>query len=61
MVGRLDQSDPGERRAAMATDRASLGSFLLAFPVPSTRTLEARVAGTSRTRSPAPTSCWDSR
>ncbi len=29
----------------MATDRASLGSFLLDFPVPSTRTLEAKVAG----------------
>ena len=52
---------PGERRAAMATDSASFGSFLFDFPVPSTRTLEANVAGTSRTCSPAPTSCWDSR
>ena len=51
----------GERRAAMATDSASFGSFLLERPVPSTRTLEARVAGTSRTRSSARTSCWDNR
>ncbi len=45
----------------MATDRASLGSFLSDFPVPSTRTLEARVAGTSSTCSPASTSCWASK
>jgi len=50
---------PRERRAAMATDSASLGSFLFERPVPSTRTLEASVAGTSRTSSPAFTSCWD--
>ena len=45
----------------MVTDSASLGPFLFERPVPSTRTLEARVAGTSRTRSPAPTNCWDNR
>ena len=45
----------------MATDSASFGSFLLERPVPRTRTLEANVAGTSRTSSPARTSCWDNR
>jgi hypothetical protein len=45
----------------MATESASFGSFLLERPVPSTRTLEANVAGTSRTCSPASTSCWDNR
>ena len=45
----------------MATDRASFGSFLSDLPVPSTRTRDASVAGTSRTRSPAPTNCWDNR
>jgi hypothetical protein len=45
----------------MATDRTSFGSFLFERPVPSTRTLEARVAGTSRTRSPALISSWDNR
>ena len=39
----------------------SLASFLLDRPEPSTRTLEAKVAGTSTTRSPASTSCWDSK
>jgi hypothetical protein len=33
----------------MDTESASFGSFLFARPVPSTRTLEASVAGTSRT------------
>ncbi len=60
LAGSTDRS-PGERRAAMATDSASFGSFLSERPVPSTRTLEASVAGTSRTCSPAPTSCWDNR
>jgi hypothetical protein len=45
----------------MATENASFGSFLFDRPVPSTRTLEASVAGTSRTCSPAPTNCWDNR
>jgi hypothetical protein len=51
----------GVRRAAMATERASLGSFLLERPLPSTRTRAAKVAGTSSTASPPATSCWDSR
>ena len=42
-------------------DRASLGSFLLVFPVASSRTREASLGGTSSTRSPAPTNCWASR
>src|SRR5712691_6038054 len=43
----------GERSAATATERASLGSFLFERPLESTRTREAKVAGTSSTRSPA--------
>ena len=52
---------PGDRRAATATESASFGSFLFERPVPSTRTREANVAGTSTTSSPAPTSCWARR
>ncbi len=49
------------RSAAMAVDRASLGSFLFDFPDPSTRTRADSVGGTSTTSSPAATSCWASR
>jgi hypothetical protein len=35
--GRASQT-PGERSAATATDRASLGSFLFTFPAASSRT-----------------------
>ena len=49
---------PRDRSAAMATDSASFGSFLFDRPVESTLTRDARVAGTSRTVSPAATSCW---
>jgi hypothetical protein len=42
----------------MAVASASLGSFLLAFAQPSSRTLAANVGGTSTTSSPAPTTCW---
>ena len=52
---------PRKRRAATATDSASLGSFLFDRPVAKTRTLDARVAGTSTTVSPAATSCCASR
>ena len=52
---------PLERKAAMATENASLGSFFSERPVLRTRTLEANVGGTSRTTSPASTSCWASR
>ena len=50
-----------ERKAAMATENASLGSFFSERPVPSIWTLEAKVGGTSRTTSPASTSRWASR
>src|SRR6266536_4410649 len=52
---------PAERSAATATDRASLGSFLLMFPAASSRTRAASLGGTSSTRSPAASSCWASR
>jgi hypothetical protein len=51
-----DRAD-GVRSAAIATDRASLGSFLSERPVPSTRIRDANVAGTSTTFSPASSSC----
>ena len=47
----------GERRAATATERASLGSFLLTAPVFNSRTRAASFGWTSTTRSPAVTSC----
>ena len=50
-----------ERSAATATERASLGSFLLMSPVASSRTRAASLGGTSSTRSPAASSCWASR
>ncbi len=56
MADRFNPSHPSERSAAIATDSASFGSFLLDRPVDSTLTREARVAGTSTTVSPA-TSC----
>jgi hypothetical protein len=52
---------PGARRAAMATDRASLESFLSERPEPNSRTRDARVAGMSTTVSPAARSCWANR
>jgi hypothetical protein len=42
----------------MATERASLRSVLSELPVPNTRTLAAKLGGTSSTVSPAATSCW---
>ena len=48
-------------RAATATERASLGSFLLRLPLSSRRARAASLGGTSTTFSPAPTSCWDRR
>ena len=51
----------GERSAAMATDRASLGSFLFDLPEDSSRTREPSLGWTSRTSSPAARSCWASR
>ena len=48
---------PGWRNAAIATDRASFGSFFCDLPDPNSRTRAAIIAGTSITRSPAPTSC----
>jgi hypothetical protein len=59
-AARTGASD-GARNAATATERASLGSVLVDWPEASTRTREANVAGTSRTVSPAATSCWASR
>src|ERR1035438_9430428 len=49
---RSTQRSIGARRAAMAIEWASLGSFLLERLVASVRTREARVAGTSSTSSP---------
>jgi hypothetical protein len=51
----------GQINAATATERASLGSLLVDWPVLNTRTCDANVAGTSSTVSPEATSCWDSR
>jgi hypothetical protein len=51
----------GDRRAATATDRASLGSFLLVAPDCRSRTRAASLGWTSRTCSPAARSCWASR
>ena len=49
--------NPEWRRAAIATDRASLGSVFWDLPDPNRRTRDAIIAGTSITRSPAATSC----
>jgi hypothetical protein len=46
----------GVRKAATATEKASLGSFLLDDPEARTLTRAAKVAGTSTTTSPAATS-----
>ena len=54
-------ANDGACKAASATERASLGSFLVDWPVLSTRTCDANVAGTLSTVSPAATSCWESR
>jgi len=45
----------------MATERASLGSFLFTAPVASSRTRAASLGCTSSTRSPAARSSWASR
>ena len=50
-----------DRSAATATDSASSGSFLFVSPACSSRTRDASFGWTSRTRSPAATSCWASR
>ena len=49
------------RMAATATERASLGSFLLVSPLSSRRARAASLGGTSSTLSPAATSCWERR
>ena len=49
-----------DRSAATATDRASFGSFLFVSPACSSRTRDASFGWTSRTRSPAATSCQSS-
>jgi hypothetical protein len=51
----------GERSAAIATERASFGSFLFTCPVLSSRTRAASFGWTSRTCSPAATSCCANR
>ena len=51
----------GARNAAIATDRASFGSFLSERPEPNSRTRDANVAGMSTTCSPAARSCWANR
>jgi hypothetical protein len=61
MVSWSHRSQRRCRSAATATERASLGSLLVDWPVPSTRTRDANVAGTFNTVSPATTSCWESR
>jgi hypothetical protein len=57
LTGRHD----GERSATMATERASLGSFLFTAPAASSRTRAASLGYTSSTSSPAATSSWASR
>jgi hypothetical protein len=52
----LTSQTPGERSAAMATERASFGSFLFVSPAASSRTRAPSLGCTSRTRSPAITS-----
>ena len=49
------------RRAATATERASLGSFLLRSPLSNSLARAASLGGTSSTFSLAATSCWESR
>lgn len=61
IVSACDRREAGARSAATATECASLGSFLFDRSVPNTRTRAARVAGTSKTSSPVPTSCWANR
>ena len=51
----------GDLNATMATERASLGSFLFVLPVLSSRARAASLGGTSSTLSPAAISCWASR
>ncbi len=46
-----------DRNAAIATARASFGSFFWERPEPNTRTRDASNGGTSNTVSPAATSC----
>jgi hypothetical protein len=58
---RRTTASDGECNAATAIERASLTSVFVDWPVPSTRTREASVAGTSSTVSPAATSCWASK
>ncbi|HYA69197.1 MAG TPA: hypothetical protein VED63_10735 [Acidimicrobiales bacterium] len=47
----------GDRRAATATEYASLGSFFCDLFVASTRTRAESVGGTSNTSSPTSSSC----
>jgi hypothetical protein len=56
-----DRHQHRARRASMATERASLESFLSQRPEPSSRTRDANVAGMSTTVSPAARSCWANR
>ena len=51
----------GARNAAIATERASFGSFFSDRPEPSSRTRDANMAGMSTTCSPAARSCCANR
>jgi len=47
-----------ERSAAIATERASLGSFLFELPAANSRTRAPKLGCTSKTAPSTPTSCW---
>ncbi len=51
----------GDLSAVIATERASFGSFLFVDEVANNHTHAASFGWTSTTRSPAATSCWESR
>ena len=57
----LTRRHASERSAAIATERASLESFLFVSPDASSRTRAPSLGWTSSTCSPAATSCWASR
>ena len=61
VVSRATVLNLGARRAAIAVDRASFGSFFWNLPEASTRARAANVGGTSTTCSPAANNGWERR
>jgi hypothetical protein len=61
VTDRLDLAQIVVAKGVNATERASFGSVLFDFVLPNTRVRAASVAGTFTTRSPAATSCCDSK